>query len=335
MTNPIQPPGTVSWSLDDPSYQQWSTASTGIFGQNAPQAVHAAPSPSGWTEKPGSYYFEDDVDCIHRFQDHRATRKLMNAQANVHPIWSEEQELVLVEKVWRHFHDHPWPGVASWSHPDLDLDKLPSQSLRKYPLQPFKIEYQTYQEIRLRLYNTVIGVKGNPFWVTQIANTPQGWKLALWDGDKVYQVMYKDLQDLRSFPPMYINTGHTGWLCRHPGRVYQQGLNRHNTTLRNIEGNSGLMNFDPSGFISGFRRRTNRQWKKEFHELMEGGEMNNIRLSDEIAVTVKKDNVLACYKGRALGHIQGSEITVLDEDDLLQEWIEKSARQVGLELRGE
>lgn len=318
---------STGWNdLQSVNYADWATIST-------PQPAQAT-TQAGWTEKHGSYYFEDDPDCIHRFHEHRTVRKSMNVQAGVTPVWTEALELNLVEKVWRHYHDHPWPGIPTWTHPELDLDKLETQSLRKYPLPPFKIEYQTYQEIRLRLYNTVISIKGNPFWVKQISNSPAGWRLAVWDGLEVYQVLYKDLQDLRSMPPMYINVGHPGWLTRHPGRVYQQGMNRSNTSIRTIEGNSGLLNFDPSAFIHGFRNRRKQTWSKEIFSLMKHGDLSSIRLSDQVAVTAKKDGVLACYKGRALGRIQDNEVVVLDEDDLLQEWIEKATKDVGLELRG-
>lgn len=327
--------GGTTVSVDDINqlYAQWQPfqPAQGIASAGAPQP-HPVP-PSDWTEKPGSFYFENDA-YAHHFNDRRVSMKAYNLTHNLQPNWSEQQEHKLVDKLWRTWFDEPWPGVQVWTHDVLDIDALPTQSLRKYKLQPFKINYETYQEIKLRLYNTVISIKGNPFWVKQIGNDGANkFKLAVTDGEKTYQVKYDDLQDLRTVPPMYITTSMTGWLTRHPGRVYQQGLNRSNTSLRSPDCEATLANFDPGAFLLGFKKRQNREWTPVFSDLIKSGELTNIRLSDEVAVQHKRNKVIACYKGRALGEIVDNEINLLDEDDALQGWIETAARKVNLELR--
>lgn len=321
----------------------WTTENTPVSGFSFAQAVHSLnqvqaaqttpQSPSTWEEKPGSHYFETTEHAA-VFADRRHQSKMYNQTHGLSPIWSEHKEHKLVDQLWRGWFDEPWPGVQVWTQDELNLDALPTQSLRKYKLQPFKINYETYQEIKLRLYNTVISVKGNPFWVKAVGQDGVGkFKLLLTDVDKQYQVKYDDLNDLRTIPPMYVTSSSTGWLARHPGRVYQQGMNRNNTSIRSPDCEAMVASFDPVSFINGFKKRQNREWSPVFANLLSTGELANIRLSDDVAIQHKRNKVIACYRGRALGEVVENEVNLFDEDDALQQWIETAARKVNLELR--
>ncbi len=311
-----------------PTTTSWSPNS---LGQAMPQAAAPqAPQPSaGWSPKPGNHYF-GSTNMAHTFNIRRAERQAVYAMEG--KAWTEQDEHKLVDKLWRNEYGEPWPGTTSWSHPDLDLDSLEALSVRKHPLQPFKLEYETYAEIKLRLYNTVISVKGHPFLVKAVGGDAPNWKLVVTDGVKTSVVKYSDLTDLRSIPPMYVTQNMPGWLCRAPGRVYQQGMNRQNTALRSIDASSLIAHFNPLEFINGFKNRTNRKWETSHFSLMKTGELPALRLSDDVAVTTRKGKVIACYKGRPLGAIVENTVKLFDEDDVLQEWIERSAKNVGLEL---
>lgn len=296
------------------------------------QLIQPVPTQSAWQPEAPEYYFEE---ASHReyFRIQRKTRQMHNAANRPGPNWTEADELKLVDLLWREWFDEPYPG-ASWQFEDLNLDALETKPLRKYDLRPFKINYETYQEIKLRLLNTVISIKGHPFLVQKIAQTPQGFKLAVSDGLKTKTVLYKDLTDLRSIPPMYVNGSHgPGWMCRIPGRVYQQGMNRQNTVLKAVDGKATLSALDATHFVKTFNKRTMRQWSSTLKSLLDVGELPGVRLSDEVAVKSEKGKILACYRGRFLGTVNDNDVIVGDDDDLLQQWIERSVKEVGLELR--
>ncbi len=285
-----------------------------------------------WSPESPAFYFEDTGHQSY-FKSCRTQGQQHNAMVRPGPSWTEADELKLVDKLWREWFDEPYPG-GNWTYTDLNLDALEVKPLRKYALNPFKIEYETYQEIKLRLLNTVIAIKGNPFLVQKIAQQPGGFKLAVSDGVKTYSVLYKDLTDLRSIPPMYVNSSSApGWLCRIPGRVYQQGMNRQNTVLKTVDGKSAFSVLDATNFVKTFNKRQTRQWDTTLKSLLEAGDLSCVRLSDEVAVKTEKGKILACYRGRFLGKVNNNDILVGDEDDLLQQWIDKSVKEVGLELR--
>lgn len=252
------------------------------------------------------------------------------------PAWTALDEAQLVNKVWNDLYGESFPGgEGQWNdYDDLNLDALAEKPMRRHELRPFKLEYETYAEIKLRLLNTVISIKGHPFAVARIFyNPPAGFILLVSDGEKVFRVNYNDLQDLRTIPAMYVSGSDGGWLCRVPGKVYQQGLTRHNTMIKSADSSTTLCAFNQSTFMKNFRNRDRREWNETIASLLMGGEIAHMRLSDEVAVKTDRNKIVACYKGRRLGNIEGNDVLVNDEDDLLQDWIERSAKRVGLGLR--
>lgn len=353
MTNPVNPNDIIDyWGAfaPPPSAPVTVTDGSGTVGTSFTTANFAAavaglqsaqvytPQPqvtmpnTSWQPESPSFYFEDPSHQS-MFKAHRNQRQMHNAGHRPGPVWTEEDELKLVDYLWIDWFDEPYPG-NTWTYDDLNLDTLEVKPLRKYELRPFKINYETYSEIKLRLLNTVISIKGHPFLVQKIANTTTGFKLAVTNGEKTQTVMYNDIIDLRTMPPMYINgSSYPGWMCRVPGRVYQQGMNRSNTILKSLDGKQNLTGLEAQHFIKTFHKRKTRKWDETLSSLLQNGEMGSLRMSDEVAVKVEKGKVLACYRGRFLGKIQDNDIIVGDEDDLLQQWIERSVKEVGLELR--
>jgi hypothetical protein len=318
----------------------WNSWSNSVM-QPAEPAASTAPVPTSdpsipadphvqWEGMPGSHYFEDAGHALY-FQQQRINKRDWNlSHYPQEPNWTYAKELSLVDKLHRDWFDEPYMGTTAWSYDDLNLDGLETVPLRKHDLQPFKINYDTLQEVKLRLNNTAISIKGHTFVVKAVRSDHGQFFLAVSDLNKTYKVNYKDLTDLRSIPAMYVGSG---WLCRIPARVYQQGLNRHNTLLKSVDCSSSISNMNPDQIVSQIRSRVKRSWDSTLLSLVSNGDLSNLTLSGDVAVKHEKGKVMACYRGRKLGYVQGNEVTVLDEDDLLQSWIEKPVKNVGLELR--
>lgn len=286
-----------------------------------------------WLQKPGSSYFEEN-QYAHHFEQRRADKILYNSDHRPGPAWTEEDEIKLVNHLYTDWYGEPYFG-NEWTYNQLNLDAIEAKPLRRRELSPFKIDYETYAEIKLRLLNTVISIKGHPFLVAKIKNKEgAGWQLALTNGgSNLSQISYSDIQDLRTIPPMYAQAGSTGWLCRIPGRVYQQGINRHNTLLKDVASQGHTGGLDVNKLVRGLGSRQLRRWDETMSSLVSSGDLPVTRLSDDIAVKRTEEGVIACYRGRALGKIKDNDVLVNDEDDLLQQWISRSAKEVNLELR--
>jgi hypothetical protein len=293
--------------------------------------------------KPGSHYFDDNGHAEY-FVGQRHAYAMLNAQTRgvlikIDPssgqwyygeAWTENDELKLVDKLYRTWYGEPYG--QSFNYPMLNLDKLEPKELRKTDLKPFRIEYETFAEIKLRLNNTLISIKGHPFVVGKIMPGDGSFLLGVHDGKDWFGVKYKDLTDLRSIPAKYVSGNRTGWLCRFPGRVYQQGINRNNTQIRDIMGKQSLASVDVSDLCRSLRKEKDKKWDENFIGLFDTGDLKNLRLTDDIAVTHDGEDIVACYRGRTLGTVVNDDIRVLDEDDLLQGWISSAAKKAGLNL---
>lgn len=340
MTNPTNP---VNSGVFAPIFTPVGAGSTS-YNQNLgwsaqPMVGQAAPVASA---SPNTYVGLDPADYFEQ-ANHREYFKMMRKQTIQHnlmnrpgPSWTPEDEHKLVNKLFMEWFDEPYESMPDWVHSGktLDLDKLPLVQVRKRSLPPFKINYQTLAEIKLRLYGTLISIKGNPFFVKSVKQNDGKFYLKVVDGlDREWVVCYDDLHDLRSLPPMYLAYKGTGWLSRHPGRVYQQGINRNNTTMWAVDGSQVLYNIDPARLVKDITKRSDKAWNSTLAELMVDGELHTCRLSDDVAVTRKDEaQTFACYRGRVLGSIEDNTVLLEDEDDLHQEWIDNAVKAVGLNL---
>lgn len=343
MTNNPNSPfwGTGSWSSSQ-TFTGFTHLTPTPMPQGTPQPAAPVPEPvqtepgyenGVYVGMPADFYF-DHQPYASSFEAHRQMKRAHNASHRPGPAWLPADELKLVDNLWKEWYGEPWPGPQGWDYNQLNVDALETVPLRRKEMPPFKINYDTYAEIKLRLLGTAISVKGHPFFVKHIRKAENGkFHLALSDGEKMHQVVYDDLIDLRSIPALYVTHSSTsGWLCRTPGRVYQQGMNRNNTQLRSADGAAAICNMEGLSIVKSIRGRQVRKWNETLSSLLIGGEINNLRLSDDVALRSKSGKILACYRGRALGRVQGDEIVLYDEDDLLQEWIEKPVKEAGLQM---
>lgn len=301
--------------------------------------VSLQPPEQTFQPKPAGEYFSDPG---HR-QYFYSTRNLQRSQFAVSRMvsgndpraWTAEDERNLVNKLYMDWFGEEYDSVPD-DTPLLNLDALAPRPLHRRELPPFKIAYQTFAEIKLRLTNTVISIKGHPYVVGKVKPYGSDFMLFVFnDEQKYYMVKYSDLNDLRSIPPMYIRYGsYAGWMARHPNRVYQQGINKQNTVIRTVDGLHAVTGATPGTLVASLNSRERMNWDSTMDKLMRTETLQAMRLSDDMAVMPQKGKLIACYRGRPLGGLQENVVTPFDEDDLLQGWIEKSAREVGFELRG-
>lgn len=283
-------------------------------------------------DDPWKYF--DKESLVQRLVSHRhhlMQQRLANQQV---PLWTPELELNLVNEIHMGHYGEPYVAI-SWTEPELNVDALPVMPVNRRALPAFKLPYQKLDEIQLRLNKTMIMVKGNPFYIRSIKQTNNQFYLNMVDPEgKAWRSKYSDIPDLRSPPPMFItDSGKTGWMQRIPERIYQQGLNRSNTMIRGLSSDSAVTTFNPEKMCKTIANRMNRKWDGTLATLMEETAINAVRLSDSVAAGRHGDKILAFYKGRTLGVIHGDEVKLQDEDDLLQDWIVRDARDAGFRLR--
>lgn len=341
MTNPTNPyiPSIQPWPS---SYAPgWSPPSSQGQYDQGPVAVPPAPQAqpmstnTQFTGEQPSYYFSEP-QYREYFRTARKSRILQNVQAGLNPSWTFEMEMALVNQCHTEWFGEPFEFGAPWTTGTrLDLTKLQTVRLRRKPLPVFKINYQSFPEIKLRLLGTVIAIKGHPFVVTKVKQIGDDFYLQVTGADEQpFVVLFSELDDLRSFPAMYITAKTTGWLSRTPGRVYQQGLTRQNTVIFSVDGTQLLQNIDPTRLVKDLAKRTNKTWNETLYSLTKSGELRSLRLTDDIAVLCKPEEeaILACYRGRVLGTIEEDAILPDDPDDCYQQWIETAVKDAGLHL---
>jgi hypothetical protein len=125
--------------------------------------------------------------------------------------------------------------------PELNVRELPEKDFGRVKLKPFKLEYDTLQEIRMRFHGTVIQIKGNPFYVSDLRKVKTKYYFLLEDHrEQKHQVCVDDIDTFRGAPPGYVTMdGSHGFMTRVPARVNQQGMNTNNTSILRISNGSG------------------------------------------------------------------------------------------------
>lgn len=224
---------------------------------------------------------------------------------------------------------------AQWNLPYLDVERLEEIPQARVKLPPFKLNYETIDEARRRLHQTVILIKGNPFYVDDVGQKDGKFKLKLLEAtDGVHvQIKLEDVPDLRSAAPVYLTTPlGIRFLERFPERVYQQGLNQRNTRFRHIA-TEQTNRFDITMFCRAVKSKKDRVWSKPMADFFDDGTLSEIRLTDRVAVFHRGTDNHACYRGRRLGKIVEDEVLLLDEDDSIQPWVIADAKKAGLKLR--
>lgn len=224
-----------------------------------------------------------------------------------------------------------WKGVNP-----LDLDKLAEINYDRPKLQPFKMKYDTLDEVRMRFNKTVILIKGNPFGVSDQRIVKDQFYLLLDDvsGKKSY-VAVDDVPDFRPAAPGYVRVGESnGYLRRSPARVNQQGMTNQSVTIRRVGSRDNLSFNTPSLLDALTSRGKTLPWEKSYRKLIDDRIVQTLRLSDTLAVYKKPnfDPIVVEYKGRRLGELHDHTVKVFDEDDMIQPWLKADVKKVDLEV---
>ena len=213
--------------------------------------------------------------------------------------------------------------------PDLDMSSLLDTPKH---LPPFKILYDTMEEARLRLASTVVLIRSKPFLVELVGGNDKKVMLLLADSaGKHHKIPLADIPDLRSAQPRYItHDNHAYYLCRTPARVYQQGMNGHNTYGK-LCGSTSMSNLERRTLLNALEDKKTLSWNETLDSLIRDGHFRDVRLSSEVSVYRHKARVIAEYKGRDLGHIKDDRVIYNFQDDHGCPWIDNALRMVKLE----
>lgn len=267
---------------------------------------------------------------MHELHDER------NPEPEDRPLTIAEMELNAMEEI---------EGLAK--KPNYTISDLPEGRI-KTKIPGFKLAYDSYEECSRRLRGSLIIVRGSPYVVNGVYNDKTGIVMALQDGaQKEYWCSYNAVESLRTPPPVYvtIHGDHAGtyWLCRRPsfphdrqhGRHhgdYIQGLTQRNGMMKRV----GSTDFNHGrGMVSLYQiakamsLKDDTRFDSKVDELMRKGILGQVRLSDNVAVYLKKDDVLLEYKGRELGKLKDDSVRLGDEDKDTP-WICEDLRAIGL-----
>lgn len=224
-----------------------------------------------------------------------------------------------------------WKGVS-----ELDLNGLEEKPFDRPRLAPFKLKYDTLDEVRMRFNKTVILVKGHPFHVSDQRHVGEAFYLLLENVNKTKSYIPVDeIPDLRPAPPGYVKIGETnGYFKRLPVRVNQQGMTSQSTQIRRV-GNQDSIPFNSPSLVEALDCRGKvLPWEKAYRTLIDDRIVSTFRLSDQIALYRKPQQVqvLVEYKGRRLGTLDDHTVHLFDEDDGIQPWLKRDANKVNLEI---
>jgi hypothetical protein len=244
-------------------------------------------------------------------------------EQNNYDDWRERRDIETQDQ--RSF----WKGTE-----ELDLAALPEKVYDRPKLQPFKIKYDTLEEVRMRFNKTVIMVKGNAFTVTDQRMVKDRIYVLLEDhtGTKKYIAM-DDIPDLRPPPSMYLQcNSEAGYLVRSPSRVNQQGMTTNSVHLRRV-GSRDYLGWRPEDLRDSLSKmETTVIWTEIYRPLIVTGALRTLRLSHRVALYQKSDDVVAEYKGRRLGILKDHAVQFFDDDDKTQPWVKRDLSKVHLEI---
>lgn len=224
-------------------------------------------------------------------------------------------------------------------YPRMDLTKIKEADTysRGVNLQPFKVDYDTHEQISQKLQGSVILVKGWPFTVqATIHRKDGGFALLLGNqAGNLSWVNYEDVSDFRSLAPGYVNYNtQSYWVYRIPDRQNTQGMTQRNTYMKPA-GDGRTQGMNTAVMLSCLANRKNIPFQPNLIELIESGVFSSVRLSNNLALhRVKTKGAIAGveYIGRPFGLLVDGRVKVLDDADLGPTWIHKDCFDVNLEL---
>lgn len=241
--------------------------------------------------------------------------------------------------LWRMRQDEEQQGQrVFWKGVDpLNIDSLEVIEYNRPKLQPFKMKYDTLEEVRMRFNKTVILIKGNPFGVSDQRIVKDQFYLLLEDAQQVKSyVSVDDIPDLRPAAPGYVRVGDSnGYFMRSPARVNQQGMTSNSVQIKAVGGKGNLPFSTPLLVDALSTRGKTLPWEGSYRKLIDDRIVSTLRLSDTLAVYKKPGmvNVIVEYKGRRLGELHDHTVKLFDEDDDIQPWLKSEVKKVNLEVR--
>lgn len=236
----------------------------------------------------------------------------------------EEQRAREQEEIWKNI-------------PELNIRDLQERVYDQPKMKPFKLPYDTLQEMTMRFRQSVIQIKGHPYYVSDVRKVKERFYFLVEDcRDQKSQVCASDIPSFRGVPPGYVTIeGQHGFMARQPARVNQQGMTPQNTTITRVSTDGGIP-FNQKGLVTAIESKSRvLPWIDNYRPLMENRIVPEMRLSDEVAIFTKKgqDPIYIGYKGRVFGKLRdGNFVSATDEDDLVQPWIGAQFRKVNLEV---
>jgi hypothetical protein len=224
-------------------------------------------------------------------------------------------------------------------YPALNLDKLKGglEIPRDVKLAPFKVDYDTHEQINQKLNQTVILIKNVPFYVSQTADLGKG-KFALLvqglDGARG-TVKYDDVSDCRGIAPGYFNyRGSAAWVYRTPDRQNSQGMCSRNMEYK-LAGTEAVQRPRHDFLLAALVTGKDIRYGENLHDVILSGAAQSIRLNNRIAlynVNKKGAPIGVEYCGRPLGLIVNGACKVIDDCDLRPTWINKDLADVGMRM---
>ena len=255
----------------------------------------------------------------------RAFRLAGDEGANPPRAARDQQEMIMAFNKWK----------------ALDLKKLKQGDpiIRDVSLPPFRVAYDTHEQINTKLNNTVIMIKDNPFYVRMVYDLGDGqFGLCVSDREGTnYGISYADVADCRPIAPGYVTRNSAVfWLYRGPERQNQQGMNHRTTFIRGVnqQQHSGAR-YD--FLLDALSSRKDIPYEPALGKMIENEAVGTLRLSNNIALfqSGKKGAPIGVeYCGRNFGLLIDTTVKVLDEHDLRPSWIHKDLAAVNLRVRG-
>jgi len=216
---------------------------------------------------------------------------------------------------------------------DMDVSSIPEGGLVS-KMRPFFLDYQHQEEANLRLSDSIILVKSQPVFITQVHWTGKNKYIFGNCNGENYKIPFTDSLNLRTPPPGYYTNQkkEVVYLSRVPARVFKQGLYHENTHKKPV-GDDEFGGFRSTKEIQSFLySRVTHRWDTDIAKYMATGLIERVLLSSDIVAFHCDGKAKAEYKGRVLGDINGNTV-LLDPDDNSQSWIHRALHLCGLQAK--
>lgn len=253
---------------------------------------------------------------------------LQPALGQLHPLAALDVD----PNVLRRVREPPRPPAPEEKPKKKQEERDLPEGMIKSLLPPFKLPY-TLDEIDARFRNSIILVRGNAYLVETVNTEADGTVLiGLYDDhQKRAWIKWDSIGSVRSVPPMYITAESEGgdkftaWVARAPSTPRDNAHQPHGDFVQGLTGRNGILKMvGKTDFQYGFRSvwtvlrglkaRQDMTYDGKIEELLRKGFLSAIRLTDNVALFVKKGYPYAEYKGRVLGRLSDNRVILAEED---------------------